>query len=99
MRLPSVQYMHIQNKTVDVDPEQDEGYISYGGAVTAECMHYICDEPGEYHHNAMLICPPTGPIQSMPLPIVAHQRSNYEVVKKQGILWVTQKNVGFEDFT
>jgi hypothetical protein len=59
----------------------------------------ICDEPGEYHHNAMLICPPTGPIQSMPLPMVAHQRSNYEVVKRQGVLWVVQKNVGYEDFT
>jgi hypothetical protein len=30
--------MHIQNNTVDVDPDQDEGYISYGGTVTAECM-------------------------------------------------------------
>ena len=38
MRLPSVEYMHIQNNTVDVDPDQDEGYISYGGTVTAECM-------------------------------------------------------------
>lgn len=59
----------------------------------------ICDEPGEYHHNAMLICPPQGPVNCMPLPMVAHQRSNYEVVKKQGILWVVQKNVGYEDFT
>ena len=58
----------------------------------------ICDEPGEYHHNAMLICPPHGPVNSMPLPIVAHQRSNYEVVKKEGVLWVLQKNVGYEDF-
>lgn len=59
----------------------------------------ICDEPGEYHHNAMLICPPHGPVHCMPLPIVAHQRSNYEVVKKEGVLWVLQKNVGYEDFT
>jgi hypothetical protein len=59
----------------------------------------VCDEPGEYHHNAMLICPPHGPVHCMPLPMVAHQRSNYEVVKKQGVFWVVQKNVGYEDFT
>jgi hypothetical protein len=58
----------------------------------------ICNESGEYHNNAMLICPPHGPVHSMPLPIVAHQRSNYTVSKCQGIHWITQKNVGFEDF-
>lgn len=58
----------------------------------------ICNVPGEYHANAMLICPPHGPIQSMPLPLVAHQRSNYVVQKRQGIHWITQKNVAFEDF-
>ena len=58
----------------------------------------ICNEAGEYHSNAMLICPPHGPICSMPLPIVAHQRSNYVVNKRQGIHWITQKNVAFEDF-
>ena len=58
----------------------------------------ICDQPGEYHRNAMLICPPSGPINCMPLPIVAHQRSNYEVIKRQGIRWIIQKNVNYEDF-
>lgn len=58
----------------------------------------FCNQPGEYHRNAMLICPPQGPIQCMPVPIVAHQRSNYEVVKRQGIHWILQKNVAFEDF-
>ena len=58
----------------------------------------ICNQPGEYHSNAMLICPPHGPIYSMPLPIVAHQRNNYVVSKRQGIHWITQKNVAFEDF-
>lgn len=58
----------------------------------------ICNEEGEYHSNAMLICPPHGPIYSMPLPIVAHQRSNYVVSKRQGIHWITQRNVAFEDF-
>ena len=36
----------------------------------------ICNEAGEYHNNAMLVCPPNGPIQCIPLPIVSHQRSN-----------------------
>jgi|TARA_B100001094_G_C18163470_1_gene790664 hypothetical protein len=58
----------------------------------------ICNQPGEYHANAMLICPPHGPVQSMPLPMVAHQRSNYVVNKRQGVHWITQKNVAFEDF-
>jgi len=58
----------------------------------------FCNQPGEYHRNAMLICPPQGPIQCMPVPIVAHQRSNYEVVKRQGMHWIVQKNVAFEDF-
>ena len=59
----------------------------------------ICNDPGEYHSNAMLVCPPNGPIQCMPLPIVAHQRSNYRVELRNGIHWITQKNVAFEDFT
>tara|TARA_B100001540_G_scaffold284144_1_gene276204 strand:- start:9627 stop:10358 length:732 start_codon:yes stop_codon:yes gene_type:complete len=75
--------------------------IHCGQSVNALIQKYgnICNEPGEYHSSAMLICPPNGPVQSMPLPIVAHQRNKYTVMERGGILWVKQTNVYFEDFT
>ena len=75
--------------------------IHCGHTVNAVIQKYgnICNEPNEYHPSAMLICPPNGPIHSMPLPIVAHQRNKYSVVERSGVLWVKQHNVYFEDFT
>lgn len=75
--------------------------IHSGHNVKAVIQKYgnICNEPGEYHASAMLICPPNGPVHSMPLPIVAHQRNKYTVVNKSGVLWVQQHNVYYEDFT
>jgi hypothetical protein len=58
----------------------------------------ICNVPGEYHSSAMLICPPHGPVHSMPLPIVAHQRNRYSVVTHFGIRYMKQHNVYMEDF-
>jgi len=58
----------------------------------------ICNQPGEYHPSAMLICPPSGPVASMPLPIVAHQRNRYSVVRMQGVCYLKQRRVGMEDF-
>jgi hypothetical protein len=58
----------------------------------------ICNMPGEYHHSAMLICPPHGPIHSMPLPIVAHQRNRYSVVTHFGTRYMKQHDVYMEDF-
>lgn len=58
----------------------------------------ICNQEDEYHPSAMLICPPSGPTQSMPLPIVAHQRNRYSVVKKNNIRYVQQHCVGMRDF-
>jgi len=58
----------------------------------------ICNAPGEYHSSAMLICPPHGPVHSMPLPIVAHQRNRYSVVSHFGIRFMKQHNVYMEDF-
>ena len=74
--------------------------IHSGHSVKAIIQKYgnICNEPGEYHASAMLICPPNGPVQSMPLPIVAHQRNKYTVVNNSGILWIKQHNVQYEDF-
>ncbi len=58
----------------------------------------ICNVPGEYHSSAMLICPAHGPVHSMPLPIVAHQRNRYSVVTHFGIRFMKQSNVYMEDF-
>ena len=58
----------------------------------------ICDRPGEYSKEAMLICPLSGPIHNMPLPVVAHQRNRYSVVVHNGVRQLRQHRVGFEDF-
>ena len=58
----------------------------------------ICNQAGEYHPSAMLICPPNGPVHCMPLPIVAHQRNRYSVVTHHGIRYIKQHNVYMEDF-
>ena len=74
--------------------------IHAGHAVNAIIQKYgnICNEAGEYHPSAMLICPPNGPVHTMPLPIVAHQRNKYTVVDRAGVLWLKQHNVYYEDF-
>ena len=57
-----------------------------------------CDVPGEYHSSAMLIMPPDGPVQNMPLPVVSHQRHKYHVVHIDGHRHLRQRNVYVEDF-
>eukprot|EP00961_Rhodomonas_salina_P286334 3869132-Rhodomonas_salina.1 len=37
----------------------------------------ICNQPGEYAREAMLMCPVNGPVHAMPYPIVSHQRNRY----------------------
>ena len=58
----------------------------------------ICAVPNEYAKEAVLICPPNGPISCMPFPMVAHQRNRYSVVVKNGVKYIKQHNVYFEDF-
>jgi hypothetical protein len=58
----------------------------------------ICDRPGEYSKEAMLICPLSGPINNMPIPVVAHQRNRYSVVVHNGVRQLRQHRVGYEDF-
>ena len=58
----------------------------------------VCDAPGEYHSSAMLIMPPHGPVLCMPLPVVAHQRNKYYVVREDGHRCLKQRNVYVEDF-
>lgn len=58
----------------------------------------ICNKPGEYHPQAMLICPPSGPVHCLPIPIVAHQRNRYTVHDVHGMKHLKQIGVGMEDF-
>jgi len=51
--------------------------------------------PGEYRLSAMLICPPGGPIQNLPMPIVRHQRNAYKVYKDKNVMYMKQLEVDF----
>jgi hypothetical protein len=58
----------------------------------------ICGVDGEYAKEAVLVCPPNGPIACMPLPIVAHQRNRYSVVVNNGVKYIKQHKVYHENF-
>jgi hypothetical protein len=58
----------------------------------------VCEHAGEYAREAMLICPPNGHVHCMPLPIVAHQRNRYSVFVQNGVKFLRQHRVYFEDF-
>jgi len=40
-------------------------------ALIQKCSN-ICNQPEEYHPSVMLICPHSGPVNTMPVPIVSH---------------------------
>jgi len=52
-------------------------------------------KPGEYQLSAMLICPPSGPIQNLPMPIVRHQRNAYKVFTNKSVFYMQQVKVDF----
>jgi hypothetical protein len=58
----------------------------------------LCQQPGEYAREAMLICPQSSSINHMPLPIVAHHRHRYSVYSQNGTRYLHQHNVYYEDF-
>jgi hypothetical protein len=58
----------------------------------------LCQQPGEYAREALLICPQNGFTHNMPLPIVAHHRHRYSVYSQNGTRYVRQHKVRFEDF-
>jgi hypothetical protein len=58
----------------------------------------LCQQPGEYAREAVLVCPSGGPVSNMPLPIVSHQRHKYSVIMQHGVKYLKQHNVAFEDF-
>lgn len=50
----------------------------------------------EYAQDAVLICPPNGPLHAMPLPIMSHQRNRYSVSKVGGLRYIRQHGVYFQ---
>ena len=58
----------------------------------------ICQAKGEYDVSAVLMCNPNGPVNCMPLPIVAHQRNRYTVHDVSGKKYIKQHGVYYEDF-
>lgn len=74
--------------------------IYHGHDVTALIQKHgnICNQIGEYHPSAMLICPPNGPVHTMPIPIVSHQRNRYQVECISGNKHIKQIHVGMQDF-
>jgi len=58
----------------------------------------ICNQADEYHPSVMLICPPNGPVNTMPVPIVSHQRNRYSVEVIAGVKHVRQHRVSMQDF-
>lgn len=58
----------------------------------------LCNVPGEYARECMLICPPHAPLHCMPLPIMSHQRNKYRVKISSGVKHLEQLRVRHEDF-
>lgn len=76
-------------------------HVVQNNVQTTKCIQKygnICNEKNEYHVSAMLICPPSGPVHNMPLPVVAHQRNRYSVEKTNGVYYIRQHGVYYEDF-
>ena len=58
----------------------------------------LCNQPGEYARDCMLICPPSAPWHCLPLPIMSHQRNRYRVQIVAGVKHLQQMRVSHEDF-
>lgn len=51
---------------------------------------------GEYRLSAMLFCPPSGPVQNLPMPVMRHQRNFYKVSTKNNVHFMEQVGVDFQ---
>ena len=71
-----------------------------GKRVKAVIQRYgnLCNQPGEYARDCMLICPPSAPWHCLPLPIMSHQRNRYRVQVVAGVKHLQQLRVAYEDF-
>lgn len=58
----------------------------------------ICNAPGEYARECMLVCPANSFVENMPLPIMSHQRNRYTVHMVAGVRSLRQHGVQFESF-
>jgi hypothetical protein len=58
----------------------------------------LCNQPGEYARECMLISPPNAQWSCMPLPIMSHQRNRYRVQIIAGVKHLEQLRVSYEDF-
>lgn len=58
----------------------------------------LCNVPGEYARECVLVCPPHAPLHCMPLPIMSHQRNKYRVRLSGGLRTLDQLRVRYEDF-
>ena len=74
--------------------------LQKGIAINKPIQKYgnIPGQPNEYHPSAMLLCPKSGPIHCMPLPIVAHQRNKLSVETVGGVPYVRQHGGYTEEF-
>lgn len=73
----------------------------YSGARTQGLIQRygnLCNQPGEYARNCMLICPPNAQWHCLPFPIMSHQRNRYRVQVVAGIKYLQQLRVSYEDF-
>jgi len=58
----------------------------------------LCNQPGEYARECMLICPPNAHWGCLPVPIMSHQRNRYNVQTVAGKKHLQQLRVSYEDF-
>ena len=58
----------------------------------------LCNQPGEYSRDCMLICPPWAQWNCLPFPIMSHQRNRYKVQVVAGVKHLQQLRVAHEDF-
>jgi hypothetical protein len=75
--------------------------ICYSGKrIQGLIQHYgnLCNQPGEYARECMLICPPGSQWQGLPVPIMSHQRNRYKVIVRAGVKYLQQLRVSHEDF-
>ena len=73
-------------------------HAGYDPGVVIQRYGNICNEPGEYAQSAMIFANPNGPVQCMPLPIVAHQRNRYTVVRVGGVPHLRQHGVDVKNY-
>ena len=73
-------------------------HAGYDPGVVIQRYGNICNEPGEYSQSAMIFANPNGPVQCMPLPIVAHQRNRYTVVRVGGVPHLRQHGVDVKNY-